>query len=96
MIAKGIRFPHPFKSKGLKELLQAWTYVYFYLFVLVSIITGVCLRKGFFPEWKADIEAVHKWGIYWFPIFIILHLLGIIIAEYSSKKGIVSKMVGGD
>ncbi|MFA5573939.1 MAG: cytochrome b/b6 domain-containing protein [Brumimicrobium sp.] len=41
-------------------------------------------------------ETVHKWGIYWFPIFIVLHLLGALLAEFSTKKGITSKMIGGD
>lgn len=97
MIVKGIRFPNPFKKNtSLKERLQGFTYVYFYVFVFISAITGICLEKGFFPAWKGDIEMVHKWGVYWFPIFIVLHLVGIVIAEHSNKKGIVSKMIGGE
>ncbi|UCA61726.1 cytochrome b/b6 domain-containing protein [Chryseobacterium rhizoplanae] len=97
MLVKGIRFPNPFKSnQPLKELLQGFTYVYFYLFVFISAVTGICIEKGFFPQWKEEIEIVHKWGIYWFPIFIFLHLMGIVIAEFSDKKGIASKMIGGD
>lgn len=70
--------------------------MYFYLFVFISAVTGICIEKGFFPQWKEGIETVHKWGIYWFPIFILLHLAGIVIAEFSNKKGITSKMIGGD
>ena len=97
MWVKGIRFPNPFKSnQPLKERLQGFTYVYFYLFVFISAVTGICIEKRFFPQWKEGIETVHKWGIYWFPIFILLHLAGIVIAEFSNKKGITSKMIGGD
>lgn len=97
MLAKGIRFPNPFKSSyPLKERLQGFTYVYFYFFVFISAFTGICIEKGFFTEWKENIETVHKWGIYWFPVFILLHLAGIAIAEFSNKKGITSKMIGGD
>lgn len=97
MLVKGIRFSNPFKShQPFKERLQGFTYIYFYIFVFISAITGICIEKGFFPEWKASIETIHKWGIYWFPIFIVLHLAGIIIAELSTKKGITSKMIGGD
>ena len=78
------------------ERLQGFIYIYFYVFVFISVVTGVCIEKGFFPDWKADIETVHKLGIYWFPIFVLLHLTGIIIAELSTKKGITSKMIGGD
>lgn len=36
----------------------------------------------------------HKWGLNWFPIFIILHLAGIVISENSSNKGLTQKMIG--
>lgn len=97
MIVKGIRFPNPFKSNSsFKERLQGLTYVYFYVFVFISAFTGICIEKGFLEQWKHSIETVHKWGIYWFPIFIVLHIVGLVIAEHSNKKGIVSKMIGGD
>lgn len=97
MLLKGIRFPNPFKSNvSLKERFQGLTYIYFYVFVFVSAVTGISIEKGFFSQWKEGIETVHKLGIYWFPIFILLHLAGILIAEYSIRKGIASKMIGGD
>lgn len=97
MLAKGIRFPNPFKSnQPLKERLQGFTYVYFYLFVFISAFTGICIEKELFSAYLDNIEVVHKWGIYWFPIFIVLHLIGIVAAELTNKKGITSKMIGGD
>ncbi|HRP01384.1 MAG TPA: cytochrome b/b6 domain-containing protein [Candidatus Kapabacteria bacterium] len=97
MLTKGIRFPNPFKSNTkLKEKLQGFTYIYFYLFVFISAVTGICIEKGFFESSMEIIETVHKLGIYWFPIFIILHIAGILIAELTDKKGIVSNMIGGD
>ena len=97
MLAKGIRFPNPFKSnQPLKERLQGFTYVYFYLFVFISAVTGICIEKELFSAYLDNIEVVHKWGIYWFPIFIVLHLIGIVAAELTNKKGITSKMIGGD
>ena len=97
MLVKGIRFPNPFKSKQpLKERLQGFTYIYLYLFVFISAFTGICIEKDLLSTYHEQIEAVHKWGIYWFPIFILLHLVGIVLAELSNKKGITSKMIGGD
>lgn len=97
MIFKGIRFPNPFKNTlPFKERLQGFIYIYFYVFVFISAFTGICIEKGFFESYEDIIEMVHKWGLYWFPIFIVLHLLGIAIAENSAKKGITSKMIGGD
>lgn len=97
MITKGIKFPNPFNTKlQVKERLQGSVYLLFYFFVFVSIFTGVSLKQGFFPEYKDPIETVHKLGLYYFPIFIFLHFVGIVIAEYTDKKGISSKMIGGD
>ncbi|HMN06667.1 MAG TPA: cytochrome b/b6 domain-containing protein [Flavobacteriales bacterium] len=97
MLAKGIRFPNPFgKDMPLKKRFQGLTYVYFYAFVLMSVVTGICLRQGFLPGWKTDMEAVHKWGIWWFPLFIVLHAAGVLLAEHAHQRGITSRMIGGD
>ncbi|MBN9294885.1 MAG: cytochrome b/b6 domain-containing protein [Flavobacteriia bacterium] len=96
MLAKGIRFPNPFASGiAVKERLQGFTYLLFYLFVIVSSITGAYLKWGD-GSLKEPMEAVHKWAIYWFPVFVILHFGGIWLAEKGVKKGIASKMIGGD
>lgn len=96
MLMKGIRFPNPLKrSQAFKERLQGLTYVYFYFFVFVQAVTGISIRQGFFPAWKEGIEAIHKLGVYWFPIFILLHIAGVVLAENSNQKGITSKMIGG-
>jgi cytochrome b561 len=97
MLVKGIRFPNPFtKNTPWKERFQGFVYIYFYVFVLISGFTGLSLEYHIFPSQDEAFETIHKWGIYWFPIFIVLHLGGIVIAELTSKKGIVSKMIGGD
>lgn len=97
MLAKGIRFPNPFKkSQSMKERMQGLTYLYFYFFVFISALTGICIKYNLFSPNQDTIEAVHKWGIYWFPIFIVLHVIGIVGAELTDKKGITSKMIGGD
>ena len=97
MMVKGNRFPNQFKSNQLlKERLQGFTYLYFYLFVFISAFTGICIEKDLLSDYHDNIEDIHKWGIYWFPIFIVLHLVGIAVAEFSNKKGITSKMIGGD
>lgn len=97
IIFRGLRFTNPFsKNILIKECLQGVTYIYFYTFILISSVTGLFIQYHVFSNYKEEIEMIHKWGIYWFPIFILLHLTGIIIAEHSNKKGITSKMIGGD
>lgn len=96
MIWKKIKFPNPFNNNNpSKERLQGVTYFVFYLFIFISIVTG------FYLEWGSDslkepMEEIHKWAIYWFPIFFIMHIVGIGIGELTDKKGVVSKMIGGD
>ncbi|MCZ2141203.1 MAG: cytochrome b/b6 domain-containing protein [Bacteroidia bacterium] len=97
MISKGIRFPNPFnKQCSTKERLQGFIYFYFYVFLAVSAFTGVCIEKDLLSNHHETIESIHKWGIYWFPIFVCLHFIGIFIAETSNKKGIASNMIGGE
>ena len=97
MLKKGIKFPNPFKKLiTLKERMQGLTYIYFYVFVAISAFTGVCLEKHFFDSYHEFIESVHKLGLFWFPLFILLHITGIFIAEITNQKGISSKMIGGD
>lgn len=96
MFTQGIRFPNPFVAKTTtKEKLQGWAYILFYVYLLIATITGVYLRwiEGGI---KHEMEAVHKWGLYIVPIFLILHFVGIYFGERGTKKGVVSKMIGGE
>lgn len=96
MLLKGIKFPNPFaKLQLFKERLQGVIYLLFYSFVFISASTGAYLKWGG-DDLKDSFEMIHKWAIYWFPIFVILHFSGIIIAELTDKKGVVSKMIGGN
>ncbi|MFA9192168.1 cytochrome b/b6 domain-containing protein [Flavobacterium sp. FZUC8N2.13] len=96
MLMKGVRFPNPFiGTQSIKERLQGMTYILFYVFAIIAGITGFYLKWGN-GEWKEPMETVHKLAIYWFPIFILVHITGIVIAELTGKKGITSKMIGGD
>jgi cytochrome b561 len=53
MLVKGIRFPNPFQIKiPLKERLQGFTYVYFYLFVFFQPLQVFVLKKDFFRNGK--------------------------------------------
>jgi cytochrome b561 len=97
MIAKGIKFPNPLsKTASGKERSQGIIYILFYLFLIISSITGAYLEWGSDGALKDTMETIHKWGIYGFPIFIAFHFIGIAIGELTDKKGVTSKMIGGD
>lgn len=96
MARQGIRFPSPLDSKrSARERMQGSLYVLFYLFVIVQILTGMYLEH-IGGSLKGPLEAIHKLAIVWFPLFVLLHVGGIVLAELSDKKGITSKMIGGD
>lgn len=95
MLVKGVKFPRPYlKNQSFNACLQGITYLIFYLFMAVSIVTGAYLKWGD-GSYKHALEAVHKWAIYWFPIFMVLHFGGIVWGELTKKAGIVSRMIGG-
>ena len=98
MIVKGIKFPNPFsKLSTTKEKLQGFIYLGFYFFVAIQIITGSVLKFEIGSESFADVaETVHKLAVYWLPIFVLLHFAGIAISENTNRKGIASKMIGGN
>ena len=90
-----MKFPNPF-AKGLstKMRFQKWTYIIFYICVVGSLTTGLLMEWG--PEaWEKSVEEVHVLSIYYLVAFIVIHLVGVIIAEFTDQKGIVSRIIGG-
>ncbi len=98
MFAKGIRFPNPFsKNTNGKDRLQGTVYLIFYVLLIVQILTGFALKFELAGETALErAEEVHKFAVYWLPTFVVLHFMGIIFGELTNKKGIVSKMIGGE
>jgi cytochrome b561 len=92
---KGMAFPNPFKKdSSAKQKLQGWTYLIFYFLMAISLVTGFFIVNG--PaSYKDILETIHVQSIYYVILFIILHIAGIIIAEVTDDKGIVSKMING-
>ncbi|WP_310993898.1 cytochrome b/b6 domain-containing protein [Aequorivita marina] len=90
-----MKFPNPFaKNLSLKMRFQKWTYIIFYVCVVISLITGLLIELG--PkDWKKPLEEVHVLGIYYLVAYIVIHVSGIIIAELTDQKGIISKIVNG-
>lgn len=90
-----MRFQNPFcPSLTLKVRLQKLTYLVFYACVVGSLITGLIIQFG--PaDLKGTMESLHKLGIYYLVVFIVLHLTGVLIAEFTDENGIISRMVSG-
>ena len=42
-----------------------------------------------------DEFEIHELGVYYLVAFIIIHLAGVLIAEFTNQKGIISKIISG-
>lgn len=95
---EGATFSNPFK-KGLsrKERLKSGVYLLFYICFGTSLITGLLVVWG--PrEWHRlhrVVVDVHIQSMYYAVVFVIIHLAGLIIAELTNNKGIISRMIHG-
>jgi Ni/Fe-hydrogenase 1 B-type cytochrome subunit len=61
----------------------------------VMSISGLALYLKFAGEMKERVETVHMvlgWGIF---AFIALHIIGVVLAEKSDQRGLVSRMISG-
>lgn len=90
-----MKFSSPFKE-GLntKTKFQFWVYLVFYACTAVSLITGLIIEFG--PKaYKKPMEEIHELSLYYLLSFMILHFAGILIAEFTSDKGLISRIISG-
>jgi len=83
-------------KKGLtgKQRFQFWVYIVFYACVAGSLITGLIIEFG--PkEMKKSMEELHELSIYYLLGYIVLHIGGVLWAEMTSEKGLISKIISG-
>lgn len=90
-----MEFSSPFnKQLSSKEKLQFWVYLVFYFCVVISLLTGLMIEFG--PKYfKESMEEIHILSIYYLALFIILHFGGVLLAEFTNRQGLVSKIISG-
>lgn len=90
-----MKFQNPLTVKlTAKEKFQKWTYLIFYTCVIISLVTGILMEAG--PgELKKSMEGIHAFGIYYLTAYIGIHIAGILIAEFTSQKVIISEIISG-
>jgi cytochrome b len=50
----------------------------------------------FGPESQEELmEEIHVLSLYYLLTYIVLHIVGVIMAEFTSDHGIVSRIIGG-
>lgn len=75
-------------------------YLLFYVLLFFMAITGLGLafgrELGFSRELHGIIKEIHSIGQYFIYAFVFLHLCGVIIADMTRSKGLVSGMINGN
>ena len=82
------------KALSLKVKFQYWVYIIFYVCMATSLTTGMFMEFGS-KSLKDIMESVHVLSIYYIVAFMILHLGGVLLAEMTNQKGIISMIVSG-
>jgi len=76
------------------------SYLAFYVLLLCMVLTGLSMafgrQLGIPREINHAIREIHSFGQYLIYLFVIIHLSGVVIAENSEHKGIVSGMINGN
>ena len=82
-----------------KELTIKLLYVLFYGMLIFMAISGLCLKfdqeLALSNSLKHNLEEMHGFVMYLILSFILLHIVGVIIAERTDKPGLVSDMING-
>ena len=77
-----------------KEKFQFWVYIVFYICIIISLITGLFIEFGDI-KYKDFMESIHKLSIYYLVAYILIHLGGVFLAEFTNQKGIISDIISG-
>ncbi|MGZ5207422.1 MAG: cytochrome b/b6 domain-containing protein [Sulfuricurvum sp.] len=90
VLKNGFGFDDNAKMKKVYQLYKA-------VYVLLSImaISGLVMYWKLAGEFKGLTETVHMyigWGIF---AFVAVHIIGVVLAERSDQKGLVSRMISG-
>jgi cytochrome b len=90
-----MKFSNPFAKKlDLVVKMQYSLYLVFYFGMAISLITGLIMEFG--PRsLKLLMIKIHSLSNYFLIPFLIMHLAGVLLAEFKNQKGIISKIVSG-
>lgn len=88
------------QQKGDRQhyLAVKWGYVIFYALFLIMALTGLGLAYEDVPLFKSNRELItniHSFVQYLIYFYILSHIVGVIRADLTDNKGIVSSMING-
>jgi Ni/Fe-hydrogenase 1 B-type cytochrome subunit len=87
------------RQAATHELAVKIIYAAFYIVLIIQVITGLFLAfedaMAPFKSIRRSVKSVHNFCMYLFLAFIVVHLVGVFLAERKNSRGIVSDMING-
>ncbi len=87
------------RQQARHEFTVKVIYAAFYIVLIVQAITGLFLAfedaMAPFKSIRHSVKSVHNFCMYLFLAFIVVHLVGVFLAERKNSRGIVSDMING-
>lgn len=84
---------------GIKDPLIKLLYLLFYAMLLFMAVSGLGIKFhqqiGLSNATVHGLKEAHETVMYAILLFIVVHIVGVIIAERGNKRGIVSDMING-
>ncbi len=87
-------------TSSLHKMGVSSLYVIFYLLIVFMAISGITLHLGadigISKEILSSIKEIHEPVAWFFVVFVPLHIGGVIVADLTQERGLVSKMISGN
>lgn len=87
------------KVQALHKLSVKAVYAIFYLMTTLMVCSGLILtfkaELGFEKSFTQPVKEIHELSMWFFVGFVALHIFGVIFAELTKDRGIVSDMING-
>ncbi|MBB5647190.1 cytochrome b/b6 domain-containing protein [Pedobacter cryoconitis] len=84
---------------ALHEFTVKCLYLIFYLLLAIMVLTGLSMafdqELSISKTTSHSIKGFHGFCMYLILIFILVHIVGVLLAERKQSKGIVSDMING-
>jgi len=96
--------PQSDKKSGRHDLWVKYLYAFFYLTLMVMVITGLILISAdltLFADFtslkaaKGNIKDIHGFTMYLIIAFIVIHIAGVLRSELRDRSDVVSSMIHG-
>ena len=87
-------------TASLHKIGVSLLYIVFYLLIIFMTISGITLHigadMGISKDILSSIKDIHEPVAWFFVVFVPLHIGGVIVADLTQERGLVSKMISGD